>query len=77
VTNLRQIVQDLYGKAEKTSVERKDRKKACAKKWDPYNAPPLTRNNALRRTGQKEKILKFRVDSERGKRNIRHLATVG
>ncbi|MCV9546171.1 hypothetical protein L0D00_25525, partial [Salmonella enterica subsp. enterica] len=25
----------------------------------------------------KRKILKFRVDSERGKRNIRHLATVG
>jgi len=24
----------------------------------------------------KRKILKFRVDSERGKRNIRHLATV-
>jgi len=30
-------------KDEKKAVERKDRKNACAKNWDPYNAPPSTR----------------------------------
>jgi len=38
-----QIVRDLSEKGEKTTISKKDRKKACAKKWDPYNAPPLRR----------------------------------
>ncbi|MEQ0387162.1 hypothetical protein ABLV76_07900 [Klebsiella sp. GB_Kp047] len=40
---IEQIVQ-LHGeKGEKSPFRKKDRKKACAKKWDPYNAHPLTR----------------------------------
>ncbi|WBU49785.1 hypothetical protein PF050_02250 [Kosakonia pseudosacchari] len=38
-----QIVRDRNEKNEKTAVRKKDRKKTCAKNWDPYNAPPLTR----------------------------------
>ncbi len=52
---------------------------ACAKKWDPImrlhrhgGCESLHTNSR----SVEEKILKFRVDSERGKRNIRHLATV-
>ncbi|MBR7607361.1 hypothetical protein ACOI6D_25825, partial [Klebsiella sp. R2] len=38
---IEQIVQ-LHGeKGEKSPFRKKDRKKACAKKWDPYNAHPL------------------------------------
>ncbi|EMO7866122.1 hypothetical protein WDR94_003195, partial [Citrobacter amalonaticus] len=29
----------------KQRTEKKDLKKACAKKWDPYNAPPLRRQS--------------------------------
>ncbi|WP_235501671.1 hypothetical protein, partial [Trabulsiella odontotermitis] len=38
-----QIVQDQREKPEKSAVRKKDPKNACAKKWDPYNAPPLRR----------------------------------
>jgi len=38
-----QIVWDLNKKNEKTAIRRKIEKKGCAKKWDPYNAPPSTR----------------------------------
>ncbi|WP_312952794.1 hypothetical protein, partial [Superficieibacter sp.] len=69
-----QIEQDHSEKAEKATVGKKDRKKACAKNWDPYNAPPLRRQcetlHKMVVTTQR-KILKNGVDSERGKRNIR------
>jgi len=39
----KQIEQDHSKKNDKTPVRKKDRKKACAKNWDPYNAPPSTR----------------------------------
>jgi len=42
---IKQIVCDRSEKGEKTAIEIKDRKKACAKKWDPYNAPPLRRQS--------------------------------
>ncbi len=29
--------------AENQQSEKKDLKNTCAKKWDPYNAPPSTR----------------------------------
>ena len=52
----------------------------CGLRRTPYNAPPSTRRMWITSHKQpvrlKRKILKFRVDSERGKRNIRHLATV-
>ncbi|WP_374221726.1 hypothetical protein [Klebsiella quasivariicola] len=32
-------------KGEKSPLRKKDRKKACAKNWDPYNAHPLTRQD--------------------------------
>jgi len=34
---------DFGEKDEKRTVGIKDRKNACAKNWDPYNAPPSTR----------------------------------
>ncbi|MEL2282006.1 hypothetical protein AAER89_26820, partial [Klebsiella pneumoniae] len=44
---IEQIVQ-LHGeKGEKSPFRKKDRKKACAKKWDPYNAHPLTRQMGI------------------------------
>jgi len=58
-------------KAEKTTNEKKDQKSTCAKNWDPYNAPPLRRQRETLHkmvVTMKRKILKFRVDSERGKR---------
>ncbi|EWY51110.1 hypothetical protein K427_28535 [Escherichia coli MP1] len=66
-------------KGEKTTNRKKDQKSTCAKNWEPYNAPPLRRQRETLHkivVTTKRKILKFRVDSERGKRNIRHLATV-
>ncbi|WP_312214265.1 hypothetical protein [Pseudescherichia sp.] len=39
----KQIAQDPSRKREKSTVGKKDLKKACAKKWDPYNAPPSKR----------------------------------
>ncbi|MCA8875541.1 hypothetical protein FQ626_04310 [Erwinia pyrifoliae] len=56
----------------------------CQPLRTPYNAPPLTRNNGLqagvlRSSGSSEppeKTSEKEVDSEGGKRNIRHLATV-
>jgi len=39
----KQIGWDFGEKNEKRTVSRKDRKNACAKNWDPYNAPPSTR----------------------------------
>ncbi|XIH29855.1 hypothetical protein C1N72_19175 [Pantoea ananatis] len=59
---------------------------ACQLRRTPYNAPPLTRHNGLRNAvfsrrlpgfSAGEKLLKKEVDSEGGKRNIRHLATDG
>jgi hypothetical protein len=38
-----QIGQDLIEKRGKAAVRKKDLKNACAKNWDPYNAPPSTR----------------------------------
>ncbi|HBJ0401636.1 TPA: hypothetical protein LAN19_004212 [Escherichia coli] len=67
-------------RVKKQQTEKKDQKNTCAKNWDPYNAPPLRRQRETPsqdgRNNEEKKILKFRVDSERGKRNIRHLATV-
>ena len=52
----------------------------CRRSRTPYNAPPSTRRMWItshkQPVGWREKILKNGVDSERGKRNIRHLATV-
>ncbi|MDQ2308765.1 hypothetical protein [Pluralibacter gergoviae] len=70
-----QIEQDRSKANEKRANGKKIAKKGCAKKWDPYNAPPSTRSNGKQAAGLKEKALKNGVDSERGKRNIRHLAT--
>jgi hypothetical protein len=39
----KQIGQDLIEKRGKAAVRKKDLKNACAKNWDPYNAPPSTR----------------------------------
>ncbi|ASV57179.1 hypothetical protein LJPFL01_3816 [Lelliottia jeotgali] len=39
----KQIGQDLIEKNGKAAVGKKDLKNACAKNWDPYNAPPSTR----------------------------------
>jgi len=39
----KQIAQDPSRKSENSTVGKKDPKKACAKKWDPYNAPPSKR----------------------------------
>jgi len=39
----KQIAQDPSRKSEKPAVGKKDLKKGCAKKWDPYNAPPSKR----------------------------------
>jgi len=50
-SKFKQIEQDHSDKNEKTTLRKKDPKKACAKKWDPYNAPPLTRNNGLQASG--------------------------
>ncbi|QUG77736.1 hypothetical protein GKQ23_23365 [Erwinia sp. E602] len=55
----------------------------CHPSGTPYNAPPSTRNNGLqasvlRGSGSSEppeKTSQKEVDSEGGKRNIRHLAT--
>ncbi|HEM6632013.1 TPA: hypothetical protein U2I12_004739, partial [Citrobacter farmeri] len=58
----------------KQQTKKKDPKKSCAKNWDPYNAPPLRRQSETLHkmvVTAKRKILKIRVDSERGKRNIR------
>ncbi|WP_226574559.1 hypothetical protein [Mangrovibacter yixingensis] len=33
-------------KVEKDTLRKKDLKKACASEWDPYNAPPSTRQHA-------------------------------
>ena len=66
-------------KDEKQAFRKKDRKSTCAKNRDPYNAPPSRRNSeSLHKLSKtiREKILKLRVDSERGKRNIRHLELV-
>ena len=66
-------------RVKKQQTEKKDQKSTCAKNWEPYNAPPLRRQRETLHkivVTTKRKILKFRVDSERGKRNIRHLATV-
>jgi hypothetical protein len=50
--------------------------KACHETKLPIMRSPLTRlNEFVIKPGRQRKILKFRVDSERGKRNIRHLAT--
>jgi hypothetical protein len=74
-------VHEFSKKVEKTTLSKKDRKKACASERDPYNAPPSTRRHAslsaVSREDKEKKILKNWVDSERGKRNIRHLATAG
>jgi len=43
VVKIERIEQERREAAEKSSFGKKDRKKACAKKWDPYNALPLTR----------------------------------
>jgi len=43
VVKIERIEQERREAAEKPSFGKKDRKKACAKKWDPYNALPLTR----------------------------------
>jgi len=51
VVKIERIAQERCEEAEKASHEKKDRKKACAKKWDPYNALPLTRNNGLQPAG--------------------------
>jgi len=42
-SKFKQIAQDPSRKSEKPTVGKKDLKKACAKKWDPYNAPPSKR----------------------------------
>jgi hypothetical protein len=39
----KQIGRDFSEKSGKSAVRKKDLKNACAKKWDPYNAPPSTR----------------------------------
>ncbi|HAT8014611.1 hypothetical protein [Citrobacter rodentium] len=41
----RQFVQEWSERGEKAANRKKDRKKACAKNWDPYNAPPLRRQS--------------------------------
>ncbi|PSS44567.1 hypothetical protein C6560_23325 [Enterobacter sp. FS01] len=50
--------------------------KGCGPGRTPYNAPPSTRNNGKQAAGSAGKSVKLSLDSERGKRNIRHLATV-
>ncbi|RTY53461.1 hypothetical protein EKL29_21530, partial [Pantoea sp. YU22] len=42
------IVEDLCNEMDLSPTRKKDRKKGCAIKSDPYNAPPLTRHNGLR-----------------------------
>jgi hypothetical protein len=39
----KQIGRDFSEKRGKSAVGKKDLKNTCAKKWDPYNAPPSTR----------------------------------
>ncbi|WP_410742832.1 hypothetical protein [Citrobacter koseri] len=78
VSKISQIAQECSERGKKQAFSKKDPKNACAKKWDPYNAPPLRRQSGTlhKMVGTtKRKILKNGVDSERGKRNIRHLAT--
>jgi len=41
----------------KQQTEKKDQKSACAKNWDPYNAPPLRR--------QRETLHKMVVTTKR------------
>ncbi|MTH48504.1 hypothetical protein [Intestinirhabdus alba] len=38
-----QIAHEWSERAEISTNGKKDLKKPCAKKWDPYNAPPSTR----------------------------------
>ncbi|OSJ78016.1 hypothetical protein K800_23186 [Salmonella enterica subsp. enterica serovar Newport str. SHSN010] len=39
----RHFAQEWSERDEKSTNRKKDPKNACAKKWDPYNAPPSTR----------------------------------
>ncbi|WP_335921155.1 hypothetical protein, partial [Salmonella enterica] len=47
----RHFAQEWSERDEKSTNRKKDPKNACAKKWDPYNAPPLTRNNGTQAAG--------------------------
>jgi len=47
-----QIVRYHNDKREKSAVEKKDQKKGCAIRTDPYNAQPLRRHNGLRPAAQ-------------------------
>ncbi|POT54476.1 hypothetical protein C3432_26930 [Citrobacter amalonaticus] len=43
LSKISQIAHEWNERGEKSTNRKKDRKKACAIKWDPYNAPPSTR----------------------------------
>ncbi len=55
----------LNDKCENSAVGKKDRKKACALKRDPYNAPPLTRNNGTHAAGSAENSVNKRLTLKR------------
>jgi hypothetical protein len=43
LSKISQIAQECSERGEKQALSKKDPKNTCAKKWDPYNAPPSTR----------------------------------
>ncbi|WP_444878294.1 hypothetical protein [Citrobacter koseri] len=77
VSKISQIAQECSERGKKQAFSKKIQKTLVQKNGIP-NAPPLRRQSETlhKMVGTtKRKILKNGVDSERGKRNIRHLAT--